>query len=156
MIITLPFCFSLAQNNINTSYKYSNHRITIYYDFQGDSEQQYNISVILKRTSNPNFNLVPGSVTGDFGEGKYADGKRKIIWNLSPQEEEILTGNDYYFAINAAEIKSGGIAWYVYVLGIGLGGGAAAVLLGKKNASAGSNSNSTTTFPTPPGRPSGD
>jgi hypothetical protein len=153
VFLMLPFYSGFAQNRINTSYKYSNHKVTIYYEFQGDSELQYDISVVLKRTSNTYFNLKPGALTGDFGEGKYADGMRVITWNLSPQEEEILTGNDYYFEINAAEIKGGGVAWYVYVGGVILGGGAAAVLLGKKNAAASSNSNSSTTFPAPPDRP---
>jgi hypothetical protein len=150
----LPFCAGLSQNKINTSYEYSKHQITIYYDFQGDSEQQYDISVVLKRTSNSYFNLKPELLTGDFGEGKYADGKRKITWNLTPQEEESLTGEDYYFEINAVEIKSGGgIAWYVYVGVIALGGGAAAVLAGKKSSSASTGTSPSFTFPTPPARP---
>ena len=152
IFLMLPFCTGLAQNKINTSFEYSNHQITIYYEFQGDSSVQYDVSVVLKRTSNSYFNLTPGLLTGDFGEGKYADGKRKIVWHLTRQEEENLKGEDYYFEINANEISGGGIAWYVYVGGIVLGGGAAAVLLsGKKNST--SSTITSATFPSPPGRP---
>jgi hypothetical protein len=149
----LTACTGSAQNKINSSFEYSNHQITIYYEFQGDSSVQYDVSVVLKRTSNSYFNLKPELMSGDIGEGLYANEKRKVVWRLTPQEEESLTGNDYYFEISANEItRGGGIAWYVYVGGILLGGGTAAVLLtNKKSTTPGSNSSFT--YPSPPGRP---
>ncbi len=154
LLIILPLNNSSGQNKINTSFEYTDHQINIAYEFQGDSTEKYDVSVVLKRTSNSYFSLKPGLLTGDLGEGNYADGKRTIIWHLTPQEEESLTGDDYYFEIMANEIKrGGGIAWYVYVGGIVLGGGAAAVLLtNKKNSTSGSSSNSA--LASPPGRPS--
>ncbi len=145
--------YTPAQNEINTSFEYSQHKILIYYQFAGESSSLYNISVVLKRKSVPDFKLEPGSLSGDYGEGKYANAKREIIWNLSQQEETSLTGNDYYFEITANELNhGGGIAWYVYVGGLLVGGGAAAVLLLNKKSET-STANSSFTFPGPPGRP---
>jgi hypothetical protein len=153
LLFMLPLNNSSGQKKINTSFEYSDHQINIVYEFQGDSTGQYDVSVALKRTSDSNFNLKPEQLTGDLGEGNFADGKRKIIWHLTQQEEESLTGDDYFFEVTASEIKkSGGIAWYVYVGGILLGGGAAAVLVtNKKSLTSGSNSG--TALASPPGRP---
>ncbi len=142
-----------AQNEIKTSFEYSQHKILIYYQFAGESSSLYDVSVVLKRTSDPNFKLEPASLSGDYGEGKFANVRREIIWNLSQQKESSLTENDYYFEIAANQIKQGGgIAWYVYVGGILVGGGvAAALLLNKKSETT--TSNSGFTFPSPPGRP---
>jgi len=152
--LMIPVYTGLAQNKINTSYEYSQHQIIIRYEFQGDSSLQYNMSVVLKRTSNLDFQIKPGLLSGDYGTGKYANENRKIIWNLTKQEEENLTGDDYYFEITANEIKkSSGIAWYVYVGSVLLGGGAAAAVLlnNKKNGSTGSGT--ATTLANPPSRP---
>lgn len=142
-----------AQNKINTSYEYSNHNIFIYYDFTGDASKEYDVSILLKRTSQPDFLLMPASITGDLGKGKFANEKRKITWHLTPEEEASLTADDYYFEVTANKIESGGgIPWYVYVGGVVLGGGAAAfLLLNKKSESPGTSSE--TSFPNPPGRP---
>jgi len=153
LLLLLTSGYSMAQNGINTSFKYSEHKIFIFYQFAGDSSSEYNIAVVLKRTSDPGFRIEPNLLSGDFREGIYANTKREIIWHLTQQEEIGLTGNDYYFEITANEIKEGGgIAWYVYVGGIIVGGGAAAVLLLKKN-NATTTANSSFTFPTPPERP---
>jgi hypothetical protein len=152
--LLLPVYTGLAQNKINTSFEYSQHQIIIRYEFQGDSSLQYNISVVLKRTSNLDFQIKPELLSGDFGTGKYANENRKIIWNLAKQEEENLTGDDYYFEITANEIKkSGGIAWYVYVGSVLLGGGAAATVLLNNKKSGPTVSNTGSTLANPPARP---
>lgn len=142
------------QQKIQTSFDYSEGKIFIFYEFQGDRTKDYEIEIVLKRTGDPSFNLIPENLTGDIGEGKFANKKCKIIWALSPAEETELEGEDFFFEITANEL-SGGIPWYIYAGGAALAGGTAAVLLlGKKD----SNGNGTITppageFPTPPVRP---
>lgn len=143
--------YTFAQNNIKTSFKYSNHTIIIYYEFQGDSAKGYDVSVELKRTSVPDFSLKPELLTGDFGKGKYANAKRKIVWHLTQQEEESFTADDYYFEVTADEIKGGEIAWYYYVGGAIVGGTAAILLLHKNNETPATTSSDK--YPPPPGRP---
>ena len=156
VIILLPLLYSSAysQGRISTTFEASpDGKIFIYYQLNGDPEKEYDISVVLKRTSVPSFELTPSDLSGNIGKGKFGDGSKKtIIWTLKPEEKSILNGEDFYFVVNAEEVKSGGgIPWYVYVGGAALVGGTAAVLLLNKKSD-----NTTTTsdnFPTPPGRP---
>jgi hypothetical protein len=142
-----------SQGRISTTFEASpDGKIFIYYQLNGDPQKEYNVSVVLKRTSAPSFELTPSDLSGNIGEGKFGDGSKKTIWTLKPEEKSILNGEDFYFVVNAEEVKSGGgIPWYVYVGGAALAGGTAAVLLLNKKSD---NSTTTTeTFPSPPGRP---
>ncbi len=150
LILFTPKCD--AQNNINTRFEIQSHKIIIDYEFKGDSTAKYNVSIVLKRKSVPNFSIIPKLTEGDIGEGYYANKLRQVVWNLSQQEESSLTADDYYFEVFANKIEeSSGIKWYVYVGGAVLGGAAALLLTGKKNESA--SSSSTFTFPSPPPHP---
>jgi hypothetical protein len=143
---------SYCQGRISTTFEASQDgKIFIYYQLNGDPEKEYDVSVVLKRTSVPSFELVPSDISGNVGKGKYGNGTKKtIIWTLKPEEKAILNGEDFYFVVNAEEVKSGGgIPWYVYVGGAALAGGAAVLLLSKKS----DNSTTTTNFPESPGRP---
>jgi hypothetical protein len=130
--------------------------ININYEFNGDRDKDYNVTVVLKKKSDPTFSLVPNNLTGDIGIGKFADAKRTIIWTPTSDEQQSLQGSDFYFIVNAKEIETesgGGIPWYVYVGGAAVAGGVAAILLLNKSSS--NNGGSTqTTIPDPPGRPS--
>ena len=154
IILFLLICsYSFSQEKINTSFEASpDGKIFIYYQLNGISDKEYDISVKLKRTTVPSFELIPSDLSGNIGRGKYGDGTKKtIIWNLKPEEKAILNGDDFYFVVNAEEVKSGGgIPWYVYVGGAALAGGAAALLLSKKSDSS---NPATDNFPSPPARP---
>lgn len=144
-----------SQERISTTFEASpDGKIFIYYQLNGDPEKEYDISVVLKRSSVPSFELTPSDLSGNVGKGKYGDGTKKtIIWNLKPEEKAILNGEDFYFVVNADEVKSGGgIPWYVFVGGAALAGGTAAVLLLNKKSDSGTTT-TTESFPTPPGRP---
>ena len=156
VIILLTFISGTAysQERISTTFEASpDGKIFIYYQLNGNPDREYDISVELKRTSVPSFELKPSDLSGNVGRGKYGDGSKKtIIWTLKPEEQAILNGEDFYFVVNADEVESGGgIPWYVYVGGAALVGGTAAVLLLNKKSD-----NTTTTgtdFPLPPARP---
>ena len=38
------------------------------------------LTVKLKRTSDPSFEIIPAQLSGDIGEGKFAGKKNKVIW----------------------------------------------------------------------------
>lgn len=149
----LFFCQSLtAQQVSNVSFELVDQDINIYYTLSPISSDNFEISVVLMRTSIPSFSYNPPDLSGDYGEGKYAGTNRKIVWHVSDEEMNMFDGDDFYFEVFAEKIeKSGGIPWYYYV-GTAALGGAAAVLLG-----GGSGSDNTTptpqSFPTPPDRP---
>jgi hypothetical protein len=131
--------------------------INIYYEFNGDPDKDYNVTVVLKRKSDPSFSLVPKNLNGSVGIGKFANVKRTIVWAPTADEQQTLQGNDFYFMVNAKVIKTesgGGIPWYVYVGGAVVAGGVAAILLLNKSNNNNSSGNTQTTIPNPPGRPS--
>ncbi len=155
-IILLTFIsdFTYSQERISTTFEASpDGKIFIYYQLNGNPEKEYDINVVLKRTSVPSFELTPSDLSGNVGRGKYGDGSKKtIIWTLKPEEKAILNGEDFYFVVNVDEVKSGGgIPWYVYVGGAALAGGAAVLLLNKKSDSG--TTATTESFPSPPARP---
>jgi len=143
---------SFAQQKIETSFQAAEGKVFIYYEFYGDSDKEYKVSTVLKRKSDPSFELAPSVLVGDVGVGKFANARRTIIWQLSPKEEEMLHGSDFYFLVTAEEVSTGGgIPWYVYAGGAALAGGAAAFFLLKKSSS--NTPTTSTQFASPPGRP---
>ncbi len=137
-----------AQQKLSASFESLENKIHITYEFQGDADKEYEIKVMLKRSSVSKFSYFPSSLSGDVGKGKFANSKHLIVWELSPKETETLKDSDYFFEITAYEVK-GGIPWYYYVGTAVVGGGAAAVLLLKKKTEE----TPTTTTAMPPTRP---
>ena len=143
-----------AQQKIQAGFDYSEGKIFIFYEFQGDRTKDYEVEITLKRTSDPDYSLVPEKISGDIGEGKFANKKCKIIWELNPEDESLLEGEDFYFDVSANEISTGGgIPWYVFAGGAAVAGGTAAILLLGKKDSDGTTTPPTSGFPTPPVRP---
>ncbi|PIP77476.1 MAG: hypothetical protein COW85_08775 [Ignavibacteria bacterium CG22_combo_CG10-13_8_21_14_all_37_15] len=137
-----------AQQKLSASFESLENKIQITYEFQGETDKEYEIKVSLKRSSLSTFKYSPVSLSGNVGKGKYANRKNLIIWNLTNKEAETLTDTDYFFEITAIEVK-GGIPWYYYVGTAVVGGGAAAVLLLKKKTE----DKPETTTAMPPARP---
>lgn len=141
------------QGKIQATFDYSEGKIFIFYEFQGDRSKDFEVTVKLKRTSDPNFEIIPSQLSGDIGEGKFAGKKNKIIWTLGQDEESQLEGEDFYFDVTAIEIaQGGGIPWYYFAGGAAVAGGTAAILLLGKKSSDGTTP-TTGSFPTPPIRP---
>ncbi|MGE5797607.1 MAG: hypothetical protein ACM34O_04060 [Ignavibacteria bacterium] len=156
-LIVILFLFhnlSYSQENIDASFEAAEGKIFIYYELKGDPASEYQVEVKLKRTSDPSFEIVPSVMIGDVGKGKFAGGKRTIIWHLNSEEEAKLEGEDFYFDVRAEKIEEGGgIPWWVYAGTAAVGGGVAAFFLLNKSDSGDEPSPSASTFPNPPGRP---
>jgi len=142
------------QGKIQATFDYSDGKIFIFYEFQGDRSKDFEVNVKLKRTSDPNFEIIPSQLSGDIGEGKFAGKKNKITWILGEDEESQLEGEDFYFDVTALEIaEGGGISWYVFAGGAAVAGGTAAILLLGKKDSDGTTPPPSGGFPMPPVRP---
>jgi hypothetical protein len=140
---------SFAQENIDVSFESKEDKIYIYYTLDANLNDEYEINVVLKRTSVPSFEYVPENVSGDIGIGKYAGSQKTIIWQVSESEMEMFDGDDFYFEIDAVKIDDGGgIPWYVWVGGLAAGGIAAVVVL-----LGGDDEGESTEFAQPPARP---
>jgi hypothetical protein len=121
----------------------------ITYDLEAPEGGTYIITVELRRESDRSFSLVPSNLTGDIGEIKPGGTKRTIRWEYLKDFPSGLTGEDYYFKIEAN--RPGGFPW----LWVGLGSAAAAgaviaILAGKSSAT--SAPPGTADLPLPPAR----
>ncbi|MGE5680798.1 MAG: hypothetical protein ACM34K_07950 [Bacillota bacterium] len=140
-----------AQEKIDVDFEADEGKVLIHYFLHGDPEKDYLITTQLRKTSDPTFRLIPKGTSGDIGTGKFAARKCTITWNIDKSQQEMLSGEDFYFEVTAQEIKQGS-SWYWYAIGAAvLGGGAATyLLLSKDKQNGGSTSDN---LAAPPGRP---
>lgn len=124
-----PLCYT--QHIENISFEEYQNKILIYYDLIGEKDDEYEISLVLKREEYSGFIFIPKTVEGDIGKGNYAGRKKKIIWDVSKDYHIDPEVEDFYFEVSAT--KLGGIPWYYYVGGTAVAGGLAAILLMKKD-----------------------
>jgi hypothetical protein len=136
----------------NVKYNVVNGRVMINYDLEGNADETYKVFLTLRRTGNSNIIYTPISVSGDIGEGHFAGSGRQIIWDMSKDFPEGLSGEDYYFVINATETSSS-ISSLVWIgIGVAAAAGAVAAFIFSHNGN-GSSQEKVPSFPMPPGRP---
>ena len=150
---------SFSQNEtINSSFRVVEGIILIEYEIEnGNPKSDYEVSIVLLRTSDATFKHVPEVLEGDIGEGKFAGKLNTIKWLYTSAEEELLSeGEDYYFEVKADRV-AGGSTWYYYAGGAVVAGIAAFLIASGSGNDTGNetgNGGSTTgTIADPPGRP---
>ena len=121
----------------------------ISYDLEGPEGGTYVITVELRRESDRSFSLVPTNLTGDIGEVKPGGARKIIKWEYLKDFPFGLSGEDYYFRIEAS--RSGGFPWLWVGLGSAAAAGAAVVILAGKSTAA-SAPPGTQEIPLPPAR----
>jgi len=144
-----------SSNVENVSYKVSGSKVIINYDLIGNSKQLYKVSLILRRTSSTDVKYVPKTVTGDIGEGKFAGEGRQIIWDIEKDFPGGLSGEDYYFIIQAEKVNPSSSDFLLWT-GLGVAAAAAIVtyiVVGNQNGTSNPEIPGGGTFPPPPGRP---
>jgi hypothetical protein len=137
----------------NLDWKIEGNVVTVTYDLLGSVDKTYVVAVALLRENDPRFKLVPKSVSGNIGIGKFAGTGRVIVWDYRKDIPQGLFGDGYYFEVIVTEATGNSNTWLYYLLGgAAVAGGGAAYLLqiqSKSPPSAGPSSE----LPTPPARP---
>ncbi|OGU70206.1 MAG: hypothetical protein A2V93_04025 [Ignavibacteria bacterium RBG_16_34_14] len=146
ILFTNGFIFS--QEKVSATFEAVEGKVLIYYTVKGDPEKEYDVNVVLKRSGDSSFELVPENMSGDVGKGKFAGSRKTIIWNIKPEEEAQLEGEDFYFEVTAAEIKESSFPWLWVIGGAAVAGGTAAYFI-----LSGNKTEETANLPGPPGRP---
>jgi len=136
-------------------YSASGGRVVVDYTLIGNEDNQYMVRLILKRGTDSSFEYSPRAVSGDVGSGIYVGMNKRIVWAVDEDFPQGLRGSDYYFVVQAQEIKktSGGKSSMITMIGGGaalLAGATFYVLFSSQKHSSPS---AVTSFPTPPGRP---
>jgi hypothetical protein len=127
----------------------SGNRILIEYDLYGPKDEQYEVSLLLKRENINTYRYIPNNAVGDIGKGNFAGNRRQIIWDFLKEFPQKLSGKDFYFVVNAKVISSGisPLIWIGGGVAI-LSSGAAYYFLTKKKEET-----KTVTLPDAPDRP---
>ncbi len=117
--------------NVSATWSLVGDEVLITYQLNAPRSKTYEVSVILKRETDPNFAVIPRAVSGDVGTGKFAAGARQIRWDYLKDIPEGLTGSGYWFEITANEVvEEGGSSWWIYAAGGAAAVTGAIVLLG--------------------------
>ena len=66
----------------NAEWRLAGEVVVITYDLVSDPNLSYEVRVTLTRESNKSFRLVPRSVTGAVGKGKFAGSRMEIRWEI--------------------------------------------------------------------------
>ncbi len=152
-----PISVARAEDEVvvrNVRFESSGQVIVILYDLQGPTESKFAVKLLLKRRSDPAFEFVPASLSGDIGEGRFAGTDRRIVWEMQKDSPGGFEGTDYYFVVEANLVSSRtSILWYIGG-GAAVAVGAAAVILLKGTQNGGSTTPDA--FPRPVGRPGGN
>lgn len=114
------------------------------------SQQEFKISLALRRDSDELFRYVPRRVSGDIGTVRGAGKNKKILWDMGKEFQEGLNGSDFYFEVRSALIVQEDMTmWWVGGAAI-LGAGLTTLVLLSGNGNATIDPGG---FPLPPGRP---
>lgn len=134
----------------NVSYSMKDSDVVVHYNLSGPADKSYRVQLILRRTTQPSFRMMPVDVSGDVGTVRRPGPDKQIIWHLYKEIPYGLSGDDYYFEVRVSVIngKGPGISWLYYV-GI-MVGGAAAVYFGTNLFNKPGSGSS---IPAPPPRP---
>ena len=127
-----------AQNNISVPYdiidvKKTDAVFEIYYYINGSQDDEFEVSVVLVRESDPNLRIIPKHVMGKIGVGTFSGKNNSIVWNYKQDILKDLKGNDYRFDLTVRKIEQSSFPWAWVGLGAAAGGAAAVLLLKKSD-----------------------
>ena len=133
-------------------YEVTQDLVYVYYDLKGPADRPMRINLTLNRESTPLFVYRPVNLTGDIGGVVFPGQGRRIVWDFTKEFPEGLTGEDYYFIVEAQIIETESSNTILWVGGGALvvAGVAALLLLGGGEDTP---PPVVTSFPAPPGRP---
>ena len=155
LVLELVPAALLAQDDkttvTNVKFEVVGELVHVYYDLGGPADRVHKIRLILLRETDSLFLYHPVNVTGDIGAVIFPSQRRRIVWDFTKEFPDGMTGNDFYFVVEAEASKTDGIDPLYYVGGGALlvGGVLALILAGNKDEGGGGG----TGFPAPPGRP---
>jgi hypothetical protein len=137
----------------NVRFEIAGDLIRIYYDLNAQIDKVHSVRLMLRRESDIVFLYHPLNLTGDVGTIVFPGQRRRIVWDFTKEFPDGLSGNDYYFIVEAEYIEPERTSPWIWI-----GGGAAVVggIVGIILLSKGSETPPVpvpTGFPLPPSRP---
>ena len=134
----------------NVEWRIEGEIVYIMYDLVGSPDIECEVSVVLLREGFPDFRVVPQTVSGHVGKGKFVGERRQIRWDFKMDVPGGLEGEDYYFEIVIKEVTASNTWLYLSVGAAAVVGGALFLLKGKSTAGG---TSTPAELPGPPARP---
>lgn len=104
-------------SNIVTSSEYVSNQEVILSDnglrisFElADPDEEYNVSLVMKRSTDPEFLFEPQALSGDYGED-IPGGAKEILWASNQEFPDATSTDDLYLEILAEETGWGWLTW---------------------------------------------
>ena len=138
----------------NVRFEILPERAYVFFDLGGSASERYEVTVTLRRESDPGFRYTPQNVTGDIGPSVQGGGARRIIWEYTKEYPGGVPGDDFFVVVEALPEKAGGISPVVLVAaGLAVAGGIVALVLSAGGNGDNGGGNGSAGFPAPGGRP---
>jgi hypothetical protein len=122
----LPAALWAGQDDItsveNVRFEIAGDLVRIYYDLNAPIDKVHAVRLMLRRESDIVFLYHPLNVTGDVGTIVFPGQRRRIVWDFTKEFPNGLSGNDYYFIVEAEYIEPERMSPWIWI-----GGGAAVV-----------------------------
>lgn len=114
----------------NARWSIVGNTVVITFDLVADANLEYDISIVLKRERDVSFKLVPRTVGGSIGKGKFAGSRREIRWDYKKDVPQGLYGDDYVFefVIHPITNTGGSNVWLYLIGGATVVGGVVAII----------------------------
>jgi len=85
----------------NVRFEVSEGVVFIYYDLLAPLDKVHQVSITLKRESDPLFVYNPINLRGEVGAFVFSGHNRRIMWEISKEYPGGLEGDDFYFVVTA-------------------------------------------------------
>jgi len=125
-ILATPFITEASAQEIasdsvyvaNATFVMIGDTVIITYDLIAPPETQFDVTLVLRKASEPDFAITPSSITGSVGRVR-GGGYKTVIWNYRKDVPATLKyGQDYWFEITATSIEEGSsLKWWHYAAG---------------------------------------
>jgi hypothetical protein len=150
-----PLASALAQAEEtsieNVRFEISADLIRIYYDLNAPIDKVHAVRLILRRENDASFTYRPLNITGDAGTIVFPGQKRRVVWEFTKEFPDGLSGDDFYFVVEAEYVEPERMSPWIWI-----GGGVLVAGIVTLIALPGAEDPPippVTGFPVPPGRP---
>ncbi len=107
--------------------------IVLNYDLMGSPDDEFDLSIALKKEGEASFAVVPKAAEGDIGRGYFAGKGREIRWFYRTDYPGGFSGEGYYFEIHVQLVRKQSKLLYYALGAAALAGGILALIVGQKD-----------------------
>ena len=83
----------------NVKWVLKENLIVVTYDLNGSLDDSYDVSIVMRNEKDSSISIIPATVEGDIGAGRFAGVNREIQWYFRKDFPQGFQGGGYYFEI---------------------------------------------------------